>query len=183
MKKWGLPILLVIIVGGMIAIFAVGNKPAPAKPDSQLLGTKYPELARTHIAAGTTTPVPYNSNPPSSGPHYSDANCPAKWGVIDASTVQPDECYVHNLEHGGIWISYKPDLDANDIQKLKDLFSQLPLSTQFNEIKAILVPRAANPHSVEVVAWNYVLDLDSVDGAKIRQFYLDHVDKGPEQIP
>lgn len=181
MKKWGLLVAIVAVVGIMIGIFAIGNKPTPTKPDSQLLGTKYPELARTHIQAGTPTPVPYNSNPPSSGPHYSDANCPAKWGITDS--VQPDECYVHNLEHGGIWITYKPDIGDDQINKLKDLFNQLPQSTQFNEVKAVMTPRAANDHAISVVAWTYVLNLDSVDGNQIRQFYLDHIDKGPELIP
>jgi len=180
MKKWGLPLLLIIIAAGMIAVFAAGNKPKPAKPDSQLLGTKYPELARTHIAVGTNTPVPYNSNPPSSGPHWPS---PAPWGIVDPSKVEADERYVHNLEHGGIWVSYKPDISASDLQKLTDAFNQFPNSTQFNEVKAVMTPRAADPHMIELVAWTYVLDLDSVDTAKINQFYLDHIDKGPELIP
>src|SRR3989344_5078 len=43
----------------------------------------------------------YNSNPPTSGPHYEQ---PSRWGVSQAEL--PDEQLIHNLEHGGIWISY-----------------------------------------------------------------------------
>lgn len=180
MKKYGFILVLVGLVGILLAVFAIGNKPTPAKPDSQLLGTKYPELARDHIQPGTKTPVPYNSNPPSSGPHYYDNDCPAKWGTIDPSPVQPDECYIHNLEHGGIWITYRPDLPQDQIDKLKQIVQSLPPDSQFNEQKVIMTPRAANDQAISLAAWTYVYSLSQPDEAKIKQFYQDHVNKGPE---
>ncbi len=166
-----------MVVVALVALFVVGNK-APAKPtNAPLLGTKHDNLGQLHINPGTAH-VAYNSNPPSSGPHYPT---PAPWGI--KTTEQPDELLVHNLEHGGINILYKPGLPQDQIDKLKDIFNNLPASQQFNEVKAVMAPRAANPNPIEIVAWTYTYDMQSPDEAKILQFYNGHLDKGPELVP
>ncbi len=177
MKKYGLILLIGGIAAIMVAIFVLGNK--ASAPQTPLIGQHYAEQARTHIAEGTTTPVAYNSNPPSSGPHWPQ---PASWGIV-GGTPEPDERYVHNLEHGGIWITYKPDLPADQIQQLKDAFNGLPADSQFNEVKAVMSARAANTSPISLVAWTYVEDLPIPDAAAIKDFYLNHVNKGPELIP
>jgi Protein of unknown function (DUF3105) len=178
MKKLIWPLVIIAIVGVMVGLFALGNKTeSDSQKNQTLLGTKHPEQARTHIKL-TDQHEPYNSNPPSSGPHGGE---PAKWGVSD-QPIQ-DEVVIHNLEHGGIWIAYKPDLSSADVAQLKQIVANLPKSQNFNEVKVVMAPRAANTHAVELVAWIYTYDLDHVDEAKITQFYNDHMDKGPELVP
>ena len=176
MKKFGLPILLVAIVGALVTIFLIGNN-QPPKPAVALLGDKHPDQGQKHLQPGEQHD-PYNSDLPSSGPHNP---APAPWGSKDSEL--PDETLVHNLEHGGIVIAYKPDLPADDLKQLKGLFAQLPPSSQFNEVKAVLVPRAGNTHPIQLAAWTYTLNLDQFDAAKIKQFYEGHLDKGPELVP
>ena len=65
------------------------------------MGESYPIEGAAHVADGVK--VDYRTNPPSSGAHYRSS---ARWGVYDKAL--PDETLVHNLEHGGVWISYKP---------------------------------------------------------------------------
>ena len=52
----------------------------------------------------------YNSNPPTSGPHYGQA---PSWGFY--SEPIDDESALHAVEHGGVWVSYKelsePEID------------------------------------------------------------------------
>ncbi len=178
MKRFLFPIGLVAIAAVMVLIFILGNNKAQA-PESQQtkLGTKHAELARDHIPEGSPTPA-YNSNPPSSGPHYPS---PAAWGIKD--TAEADQRYVHNLEHGGVWITYKPDLPADQIAKLKEVAQGLPRDPQFNEVKIIMSARPANTSPISLVAWTYTYDLPTVDQAKITQFYNDHVNQGPEVVP
>ena len=57
------------------------------------------DLGRQHVPEGTA--VEYNSNPPTSGPHYGQWEKP---GVYDG--VLPDGRLIHSLEHGYIVISY-----------------------------------------------------------------------------
>ena len=176
MKKYGLPLLLVAIVGVMIAIFAIGNN-APAKPAAALLGEKHTDLGQKHISDGEAHTA-YNSEMPSSGPHYTS---PAPWGAKTAEIA--DEILIHNAEHGGIVITYQPTLPSDQIDKLKALAASLPKSSQFNEVKIVLAPRAKNTSPIEIMAWTYTLNLKAFDEAKIQQFYNDHLDKGPELVP
>lgn len=177
MKKYGLPLLVVAIVAIMIGIFVVGNRAPATQENATLLGVKHADLGQKHIAVGDTH-LAYNSNTPSSGPHYAS---PTPWGIKTIEVV--DETLVHNAEHGGIVISYKPDLPVTDLEKLKKLAENLPKSNQFNEIKVVLVPRAANTAPVQLMAWTYTLDLPSPDSNTITKFYNDHLDKGPELVP
>src|SRR3990167_2110127 len=78
---------------------------SPAPVSQPIEGTQdFPIVGRTHVDFGTPVAT-YNSNPPSSGDHWPT---PLKNGIYD--TQQPDEQIVHNLEHGYIWISYKPQV-------------------------------------------------------------------------
>lgn len=137
-----------------------GNKP----------GELFENLGADHIDEGTQTPVTYNSNPPSSGPHWPVASV---WGVYDIP--EPDERYVHNLEHGGIWISYKPTLPAETIAQLKDFAKRYR--------KVVVTPREANDSNIALAAWTRVQKLDSFDERTIIQFIEAHYDQGPEKVP
>src|SRR3989338_5338229 len=95
----------VVIVGGLTYLF-VGSA---QKTEENRPGEPFPIQGRDHIAVGAQH-EPYRSNPPTSGSHYAQ---PADWGVYEQEL--PDEQLIHNLEHGGIWISYKDiDQDTKD---------------------------------------------------------------------
>lgn len=178
MSKLLLPIMIVVAVGAMIGIFLIGNQSDNSKQaTTTLLGDKHADLGQKHIATGAQHEA-YNSNPPSSGSHYAT---PAPWSIKDSEL--PDETLIHNLEHGGIEIAYKPDLPQGQIDQLKKIVAALPASTKFNETKAVLVPRAANERPIELAAWTYTLSLDAIDESKIIEFYNGHLDKGPELVP
>jgi len=98
--------LAVVIGGGRLLIRATG----PKGPD---YSQAYPILRRNHIPDGAIGS--YNSNPPTSGEHYANP-APSRF----YNRELPDEQLVHNLEHGHIWIAYKPDLSAEVIGILKD---------------------------------------------------------------
>lgn len=139
---------------------AEGDKPGEAIPDQGAL----------HIAIGQEH-EPYNSNPPTSGPHYA---APAKWGIYD--TPLPDEQLIHNLEHGGIWISYRDAGDAELIAKLKDIAEDYT-------IKVIMAPRPENDSPMALAAWTRLLKLDTFDEKQIKAFIKAFINKGPEQVP
>lgn len=81
----------------MITIIGIGiwlfneSKPKP--------GQQVADLGRNHIQIGEN--VNYNSNPPTSGPHY------VEWSKPQIYTAPPDDRnLVHSLEHGYVIISY-----------------------------------------------------------------------------
>jgi hypothetical protein len=162
-----------IIIGGItIAVLAVIIGVAAMSPESKpAIGKDYANQGQEHIKIGVTHP-PYNSNPPTSGWHYEQ---PAPWGVH--TEALPDEAAVHNLEHGGIWISYNPDkVDKKTIEQLTNL-------TKSYKSKVILTPRKANETKIALASWTKLETLDSFDEAKIKDFIARNKNKGPEQVP
>ena len=131
-------------------------------------GEDIPILGREH-SKDVNVKAEYNSNPPTSGMHFEYAE---KWGVFDSP--QPDAKMIHNLEHGGIWISYK---DIDDQTK-----AQLEAITKANSGSVIMTPRPQNDSKIAVAAWGRLMKLDIYDEIKILEFIKVNKNKSPEQL-
>jgi hypothetical protein len=123
-----------------------------------------------HIPVGASHP-PYNSNPPTSGWHYAEW---ARWGVYREAI--PDGHLVHNLEHGGIWISYRDTDDLNTILGLEAVIAEDP-------DRIIMTYRPENDSPIAVAAWGALLKLDRVGAHAIRAFIQRYRYQGPENVP
>ena len=147
------------------------NSDAPLAVSHPVPGTQeFPIVSRVHIQESTSGSG-YNSNPPSSGPHWPS---PAKVGIYD--TAEADERYIHNLEHGYIWISYRPDAGDELINKLKEIIKA-------DDWKIVMTPREKDDLKIALVAWGRVLNLDSLDEAKVKDFIKTYRNRGPERTP
>lgn len=153
--------IIVVVVGAISWGVWAATRPKP--------GVGFSIQGRDHIAVGQPHP-PYNSNPPTSGWHY---DAPATWGFY--ATELPDEALVHNLEHGGIWISYKDPNDADVIDKLTALSRRFPK-------KVIITLRSRNDSRLAVAAWGRLLKLDGYDEKQLVRFISTFKDKGPERV-
>lgn len=85
---------------GVVAVIAAAIGALVAF-DPQPPGVVFPSLGNQHIADPTVPHVPYNSAPPSSGPHVGSL---ANWGVHEETL--PEELFVHNMEDGGVVFAY-----------------------------------------------------------------------------
>ncbi len=103
------------------------------------------------------TDVDYAQTPPAGGDHSAVwLNC----GVY--SEPVPDENAVHSLEHGAVWITYRPDvLTDEDVNALREL---MPSS------HAILSPFEGMDSAIAVSAWNAQLAVDEVGDERIGEF-------------
>ena len=167
---------------GIIAILAIGfvgyvGLTQKSKPKEVILGDYHKSMGENHIAPGQQH-QPYNSNLPSSGPHYAVQGAPTPWGVY-TQEVQ-DEVFLHNEEHGGIVVAYSPSLPKEQVSELQKLFAQPYSDTTFKPVKAVVTPRSKNNKPIELAAWTYTLSLDKFDKTAIENFYLQHVSKSPE---
>ena len=93
-------VVLVAIVVGYFAYRAQANAP----------GAQMPDQGNLHIQSVDSPHVPYNSDPPTSGPHLPYI---APWGVHTRPIDR--ELQVHNLEDGGVVVQYNcecPDVVA-----------------------------------------------------------------------
>lgn len=187
MKKIAFPLALALLAGGLIGLFLLGskNKPTTNEQQAEKIGQDVPVMPdSSHVADGTK--ITYSTNPPTSGQHYA---APAEAGIKEGEIA--DEQAVHNLEHGYIWITYRPCgdqikdncLDENQIKELKRAAQDLPPDPVNNVQKYILSPRSRNERKITLVAWGALHHVDQVDAGQIRQFYDGRVNKGPEILP
>ncbi len=150
-----------------------GNNPADA--GGQIPGVRIADQGRDHISPGDSHP-PYNSQPATSGWHYSTSHgvalgsgaalpAPAPWGIYDEE-IQ-DEILIHNLEHGGIGIHY------NCPEGCSELVKSLVESARLGR-KVILSPYSGMSSSIALTAWNYLDTFDEYDEQRIREFIAAH---------
>ena len=62
----------------------------------------------------------WNTDPPTSGPHYSQMR--PSWGAYTTPLYQAQ--LVHNLEHGGIFIQYGKDVPQATVDQLKGFYDE-----------------------------------------------------------
>jgi hypothetical protein len=134
-----------------------------------------PDEGQQHVAAGTL--VDYRSRPPASGPHYENE---APYAFFDQEV--PTGNWIHNLEHGGVVVLYRPDLvSSSDLAALRTMRDNAPISRQWRTTKMVVLPYTDMDHAVAAVAWDHIDEMDSVDTDQILGFYRTFVDRGPEQ--
>ncbi|MGB3763916.1 MAG: DUF3105 domain-containing protein [Ornithinimicrobium sp.] len=151
---WGaLGLVLALIVGAVA--FAVVSRPSLAAV------TEYEDLGRDHV----TEAVEYPQDPPVGGDHN------AAWWNCGVYT-EPIPAYhaVHSLEHGAVWLTYQPDLPADQIQTLTDLADQ-----EF----MLLSPDDQQTSPVVATAWGNQLLLDSADDERLPMF-ITEFRQGPQ---
>ncbi|MDM4720546.1 DUF3105 domain-containing protein [Micromonospora sp. WMMA1363] len=167
-RSWG-PIALFVSVGVLaVAIIAYGgwatfqgSKPwderANAIDGLVNFREKDPEL----VKGGNHKPgsITYSVLPPVAGPHNGVwQNCMGD--VYDAPIA--NEHAVHSLEHGAVWITYRPDLPADQVEKLAE-------RVRGNE-KMFLSPFEKLDKPISMQAWGYQLKVDSADDGRIDEF-------------
>lgn len=125
---------------------------------ASLPGTSIPDMGHDHIQDGRSTPVPYNSDPPTSGPHLRQV---ARWGTYDQPV--PRELAVHNLEHGGVIINYNcqcPEL----VQSL------VALAKRYEGAPVILAPYPGMDDRIALTAWGKIDKFNEFNEERIIRF-------------
>jgi hypothetical protein len=123
------------------------------------------------------TPIQYSTIPPAGGPHWASV---APWGY--SAQPVPDERAVHNLEHGGIVVSYNLIAQA-DIDRLRALLTSYPRD-RYGQVKLLIRPYDALPAGTFVMAaWGWKQSFASYDDAKVRAFMDAHLNRCCENVP
>lgn len=161
--------VVVGIAGGLWWLYTI---------DQSLAGDRVEQVAARHIEQ-TGCQVDSTTIPPTSGCHSSDWE--HSWGVQDSPV--PDERQVHNLEHGGIMVQYRPDpvpgTSGDYIEDLRLFIETLRQDGKY--CKVVLAPYPRLQEAIALTAWGWILHLDEFDAQKIKQFIDDHIGReGPE---
>lgn len=103
-------------------------------------------------------PIEYESAVPAGGPHNP---IPLDCDIYEFEV--PQENAVHSLEHGAVWITYRPDIGDDAIDALEGVAN--------TRRKAIVSPVSAQSAPIMATAWGWQLELDDPDDIRIRQFF------------
>ena len=166
-----LALIAIAIFGG---VYWLIGKNRQTTGEKKIYAVQISDQGRAHIDVGAPHPE-YNSNPPTSGWHYEKE---ADKGV--SKKQLPDEQLIHNLEHGYIWISYRPDAASEVVKQLENFYG-------FGK-KIIVEPRKENDKLIAIAAWNWLdkfdpSSSDSLDDAELKRIgdFIDkYINQGPE---
>lgn len=163
--KWaiilGTAAALVAIVGGVLWANVFREKP----------GLDVVTQGNAHVAPGQEH-IAYNSDPPTSGPHYPNI---ARWGIHTEPVAK--ELQVHNLEDGGVMVQY------NCPEACPDLVKQLEGVVKGYQDKVILAPYPGMDAKIALTSWGRIDKFDDFDADRIARFIqgfrgIDHHPRG-----
>lgn len=136
-----------------------------------------PDEGRTHVDMNQHVNYQAYSQgvPPTSGPHYPQW---AQWKYFD-DPLSP-EFFVHNLEHGGVVVLFNCSNDCSaEKQMLHDAYTFVKPS-KYGYPKLVVSPYSNLKTKFALLAWDKLVQTDTLDRSMLEQFYNMFVDKGPE---
>jgi hypothetical protein len=167
-------IFLALILGWVL--FQPPLSAAPKEKDDGP-GISVPSLGHEHIQSIITPHAPYNSDPPTSGPHVSFVT---KWKIY--KTPIPKEIQVHNLEDGGVIIQYNCQSCDDLIAKLEALVTRYYEKAVKEQLRSIdpgrypkyqhliLAPYPGMDATIALTAWTRIDKFNNYDEARIVRF-------------
>jgi len=166
-----LKILLVLLLAAGALGYGIYSWLKTSGPEGTDYSRAIELMGEEHIAVGSPLPE-YNSNPPTSGPHY------AQTAAAGYRTEEiPDQHLIHNLEHGDVWISYHPSISDEVKEALR----------QFDATKVVITPREANDTDIALAGWGRLDKFDLENGElpeqRVEDFIKRYANRGPEQVP
>jgi hypothetical protein len=124
----------------------------------------YTGLSRNHVEG----PITYRQTPPVGGDHNP---FPVTCGAYDQPVPSPNA--VHSMEHGAVWITYRPslpDLEKNDLQALVADHPYLLVSPWTDD---------ALPSPIVLSGWGLQLGVDSASAPGVAAF-IQAFEQGPQ---
>ncbi len=142
-------------------------------------GHELPDQGNLHLFALNQPHEPYNSSPPTSGPHMPSLLPP------DIYPEQvPDEMQVHNLEDGFVNVQYDcPEGCLELVTQLTELVNEYLAEGEgrvlMGPYEGITDPETEQRHRIALTAWTRLEVFDDFDAERIHSFIdayrgLDH---------
>lgn len=151
------------VEGGQASAEPPEGQPAPEGIDGVIAVTG---LTNEH----TSEHVQYPTYPPLGGDHYPDW-----WTCGFYDSVLADEPAVHSLEHGAVWIAYRPDADEATIAELQRMAG--------DDTHILVSPYPGLRAPLVLTAWGRQLDLDRIDDPRVQEFLDAYLRAGDAPEP
>lgn len=168
-KPWGL-----IALTMAVALFAVGvigyaivkvNESSKNTPEAKAAAARSIEgivLKDYQGGLHNDGAIKYDQAPPFGGEHANAwADCT---GTVYPSAIRQENA-VHSQEHGAVWITYRPDLPAEQVDTLKKKVDGVE--------KMLMSPYPGLKSEVSLQAWGHQLAVPSASDPRIDEFIKD----------
>jgi len=166
LPRLGSGIAIVTLVAGCSA----GAAPPPAPSAAGLGGvTTFPDLSHDHLEQDQA----YPQAPPVGGPHWPPQTQDGYGWLQCAVYPDPvvDEFAVHSLEHGAVWLTYRPGADAGAVRALAGL-------TAVNPDYVLVSPVPGQPAPFMATAWGLQLSVEEATDPRLREFTRTYAGEG-----
>lgn len=162
----GFTVLVLLSAGGVTyAALGAGSDGSSNARDTNIAGVRtYSDLSREH----TTAQVDYPQQPPVGGRHN------PVWAPCNGKVYPkpiPNENAVHSLEHGTVWITYRPGLPPEQQKALAERVR--------GEKFTMMSPYPDQQAPIALTAWGLQLKVDSARDDRIGAFLNSYV-QGPQ---
>tara|TARA_B100000700_G_scaffold80058_1_gene90139 strand:- start:3724 stop:4302 length:579 start_codon:yes stop_codon:yes gene_type:complete len=154
-KQWIVMALLgVLSAAALISCSSGESEPIEISTEKMLEEVEYLVItSREH----TDENVDYPTIPPVGGDHL------GIWHTCGIYKVELlDEAAVHSLEHGAVWVTYKPEIEKEEIIKLTTILS--------NRSKILLSPHSGQISPIVATAWGRRLEIESANDYRLNKF-------------
>ena len=133
-------------------------------------------VSNPHIPVDSD-PGQYNSDPPTSGPHYAEE---ARAGFFENNNYQfPAGYLVHNLEHGYVIFWYNCNL--LDESGCTDLKAQIKTTMDdLGGIKLVAYPWPSLEVPLAMTSWGRLQRFETFDSEQAKAFYRANLNRAPE---
>lgn len=138
--------------------------------------------SREHVREGED-PGPYNSDPPTSGKHYSSSLEPGFYdqGVLAEGPAYPEGYLVHSLEHGYVIFWYNcAALETMSCGNLKEQIREVMV--EYEGDKLIAFPRASIDQPVVMTSWGHRMAFPTFEAEAASGFIERNRYNAPEPL-
>ncbi|MCG5212122.1 DUF3105 domain-containing protein [Streptosporangium sp. KLBMP 9127] len=157
---WGVGGLVIVVLVGLVGFYLI-NQRSQSSLDA-VTTTKYPGSVHKE------TKITYAEQPPVGGEHNSKwQNC----GIYQEPLN--NENAVHSMEHGAVWITYRPDLPKAQVEQLQEVAGA---------DLVLLSPYPGLPAPVVASSWNNQLKLTGADDPRLPRF-ISKYKNNPQTTP
>ncbi len=147
--------VVAVVLVGLVYLLVISLR--PPQPIAGLI--TYPPPAADH---SLTVEYPYEALPPHGGIHRPEwQNC----GVY-REPIRPEHA-VHSLEHGVVWITYRENLSADQVQRLEQI--------AWGQSHLLVSPYPNQDSPIVLTAWIYQLEVPDASDQRIQAFIERYV--------
>lgn len=168
-KPWGLiaATVAVVVFAGVVIGYSVMRIQAKSSEQPDGLASDAAKIPGISTVTYTSQQhqqgnIKYDQSPPFGGEHDPEwADCT---GTVYSSPIRSENA-VHTLEHGAVWITYRPGLSSAEVDALKRRVDGINYT--------LMSPYPGLKTKVSLQSWGHQLFVDSTDDPRIDRFIKD----------